>query len=71
MHNSSDPLDPMYMPQTDLEKTIFRLDNTFMYAVLLRTVKYSSGNTIVGKHKTTMDGQACFAELKEEANGGL
>jgi hypothetical protein len=69
MHNSSDPLDPMYMPQTDLEKAIFRLDNTFMYAVSLRTVKYSSGKTIVGKQKTTMDGQTCFAELNEEANG--
>jgi hypothetical protein len=69
IHNSSDPLDSTYKPHTDMEKAIFRLDNTFMYAVLLRSVKYSSGKTIVGKHKLTMDGQACFAELTEEANG--
>jgi hypothetical protein len=52
-----------------MEKAIYRLDNTYMYSVFLRTVKYSSGKTIVGKHKTAMDGQACFAELTAEVTG--
>jgi hypothetical protein len=69
MHNSCNPLDPAYVPGTDLEKAIFRLDNTFMYAVFLKTVKYSSGKTILARFKKAMDGQAVYQALTEEATG--
>jgi ribosomal protein L14E/L6E/L27E len=69
MHNSSNPLDTNYVPVTDLEKAIFRLENTFMFAVFLKTVKYSSGKTIVAEHKKAMDGQAVYKALTEEATG--
>jgi hypothetical protein len=68
MHNS-DPLDKDYTPATDIEMAIFRLDNTYMYAVASKTVKYPSGKTIIASNKKTMDGQAVFKALTEEATG--
>jgi hypothetical protein len=69
MHNSNHPLDPDYTPVTDIEMAIFRLDNTYMYAVASKTVKYPSGKTIIASHKKTMDGQSVFKALTTEATG--
>jgi hypothetical protein len=69
MHNSNHPLDKDYTPATDIEMAIFRLDNTYMYAVASKTVKYPSGKTIIASNKKTMDGQAVFKALNEEATG--
>lgn len=51
MHNSDNPLDPTYVPVTDVEIAIFRLDKTYMYAVAAKMVKYPSGKTIVAAFK--------------------
>jgi hypothetical protein len=69
MHNSDNPLDPAYVPATDIEIAIFRLDNTYMYAVAAKMVKYPSGKTIVAAYKRTMDGQMTFKALTNEATG--
>jgi hypothetical protein len=62
-------LDPLYTPGTPVEIAIFRFDNTYMYAVAAKTVKYLSGKTIIAMHKRTMDGQAVFKALTKEATG--
>jgi hypothetical protein len=69
MHNSDNPLDSAYVPVTDVEIAIFRLDNTYMYAVAAKMVKYPSGKTIVASFKRTMDGQLTFKALTDEATG--
>jgi hypothetical protein len=69
MHNSDNPLDPTYVPVTDVEIAIFRLDKTYMYAVAAKMVKYPSGKTIVATYKRTMDGQLTFKALCDEATG--
>jgi hypothetical protein len=69
MHNSDNPLDRDYTPVTVVEMAIFRLDNTYMYVVASKTVKYPSGKTIIASHKKTMDGQAVFKALTTEATG--
>jgi hypothetical protein len=69
LHNSDNPLDRDYTPVTAVEMAVFRLDNTYMYAVANKTVKYPSGKTIIATHKKTMDGQAVFKALNDEATG--
>jgi hypothetical protein len=36
-----------------VKMVIFCLDNTYMYAVVNKMVKYPSGNTIITNHKKT------------------
>jgi hypothetical protein len=69
MHNSDDPLDPAYVPATDIEIAIFRLHNTYMDADAAKMVKYPFGKTIIAAYKRTMDGQMTFKALTNEATG--
>jgi hypothetical protein len=68
-HDSVNPLNPTYVPATADEKAVFEADNTFMFNVAAKTVKYSSGKTIIQKHLDDMDGQTTFAELTADAKG--
>jgi hypothetical protein len=68
-HDSVNPLNPTYVPATADEKAVFEADNTFMFNVAAKTVKYPSGKTIIQKHLDNMDGQTTFAELTANAKG--
>jgi hypothetical protein len=51
MHNSDFPLDPDYVPVTDVEIAIFWLDKTYIYVVAAKMVNYPSGKTLVATYK--------------------
>jgi hypothetical protein len=70
-HCSVNPLNPTYVPSDPAEQAIFDVDNTFMFNVAAKTVKYPSGKTIIQKHLDDMNGQQTFIELTADATGEI
>ena len=65
--NFSECMDPNYTPaRADLAD--FKRKQHFFYAVLQKTVLYSSGKQIVRRYLHTGDAQSAMAELVEDAN---
>jgi hypothetical protein len=60
-------LNPTYVPGNPAEQAIFDADNTLMFNMGAKTVKYPSGKTILQKHLVDMNGQQTFIELTADA----
>lgn len=63
LHQTSDVLDPTYLPQPGDEATLFHLHNTFMYTMLTECVQTSKGKICVRAHAVDRDAQATLVAL--------
>ena len=61
----SNVLDPSYVPATYDDKMLFREQQHYMYAVLVRVLKMDKGKAIVSKYKGTFNAQSIYRKLQE------
>lgn len=63
LHQTSDVLDPTYLPQPGDETTLFTLHNKFMYTMLAECVQTSKRKSCIRAHAADKDVQATFIAL--------
>jgi hypothetical protein len=67
MHHTHQVLDEVYVPISETEVSVFKEQQTFMYAVLEEHLKSDKGKSLVSQFEATRDVQSIYKELKKHA----
>jgi hypothetical protein len=67
MHHTHQVLDEAYVPRAETEVSVFKEQQTFMYAVLGEHLKTDIGKSLVSQFEATRDAQSIYKELKKHA----